>query len=241
MHDRKLPFRLSTSNPCTEDWAEMHGTSRERRCDLCDKQVHNLAQMKAREIEALVTEAKGSLCARITRRSDGSLVTLKTWAKPSFAAGAVASLALASPAVAQTSSDAPAQAILTGTILTPDGTKPASGATIALRQQDVVVVTTIADAHGHFRIAAPPGNYQIRIKQNALFGDHIRDASLHAGEQSISPVRTHIDPYEDGQQFVTMGEVVSVVSYPASYAFRHPWRYLKVLGWEGMSHPPIVR
>jgi hypothetical protein len=206
----------------------MRGTSRERHCDVCDKQVHNLERMTTVEIEALVTGAKGSLCAIITRRADGSLVRLDSRPKPSIAAGIVASasFAVTSVAVAQSvSTNQPQQAVLTGTVLTPDGSKPVNGAVITLKQQDATVVTTKSDAQGKFRIAARPGSYEIRIRQNVLFGNHVRDANLHVGEQILSAIRTHFDWHDNGQ-YATMGTVTATISYPVSYVLKHPWRYL---------------
>jgi hypothetical protein len=94
------------------------------------------------------------------------------------------------------------------------------------------MATAKSDAHGNFRVAVQPGTYKIRIKQNALFGSHIRDASLHTGEQSLSAIRTHFDWHEDGH-YSTMGELAAKISYSPNYALRHPWRYLKHLTGNG--------
>jgi hypothetical protein len=193
--------------------------------------------MTNRQIESLVTEPKGGLCAMITRRADGSLVTLGAGPKSHFGANVIASASIALSSLAAAAQSPSGhyneQAVLTGTVLVPDGSKPAEGALVELRQQEDTVASTKTDAQGKFHIAAEPGNYQIRIKQNALFGDDVHDATLHAGDQSLSPIRTHLDPYENGQQFVTMGVVVSVVKYSPSYAFRHPWQYPKYLTRKG--------
>jgi hypothetical protein len=88
----------------------MNGGSRERHCQLCDKQVHNFAAMTAREIEKLVLKSEGKLCARITRREDCSLVTLETQPRVSIAAQVAVSASLALSAIAgaaQTVSERP--------------------------------------------------------------------------------------------------------------------------------------
>lgn len=106
----KLSFKATIASPCEESWTAMQGGSRERHCQLCDKQVHNFAAMTSREIERVVREADGKLCARITRRGDGSLVTLDARPRASMAAQVVASASLAMSAAsvaAQSSSEPP--------------------------------------------------------------------------------------------------------------------------------------
>lgn len=105
-----LPFEPSIAKPCEESWTAMEGSHRERHCQLCDKQVHNFAAMTPREIEKLVLKSDGKLCARITRREDGSLVTLEAQPRVSIAAQVAvsASLALSAAAgAAQTVSERP--------------------------------------------------------------------------------------------------------------------------------------
>jgi len=53
MH-RKLPFEVTVASPCEELWGAMRGSTRERHCELCDRQVHNFAALTAKEIEKLV-------------------------------------------------------------------------------------------------------------------------------------------------------------------------------------------
>src|SRR5450631_4153461 len=72
----KLPFEVAIEKPCEESWAAMAGDARKRHCELCDKQVHDFAAMTSREIAKLVAQSDGKVCARVTRREDGSLVTL---------------------------------------------------------------------------------------------------------------------------------------------------------------------
>jgi carboxypeptidase family protein len=67
--------RLRIPNPCPADWAQMIGDQQVRYCTECDKYVYNLSNMTRREAEALVSAARGKLCARITRRADGTTVT----------------------------------------------------------------------------------------------------------------------------------------------------------------------
>jgi hypothetical protein len=232
-----LPFKATIERPCRELWAAMAGGARERHCELCHKQVHNFAAMTSREIDRLVREADGKLCARIWRRGSGSLVTLDARSRASVAAQIVASTSLAigaAGALARSSVEQakPAKAVLTGTVLKPDGSGPVEGAVISLRASNSVVATARSNQSGSFRIAAAPATYDVVIRQNVLFGTQLFSATLHDGDQSLERVKTHFycvhdgSPYENG---VTMGILVSKVSYTFGGAVRHPWSYLKHL------------
>jgi hypothetical protein len=212
----------------------MHGTSRERHCEVCEKQVHNFAAMTAAEIERVVREKQGSFCARIVHRADGSFVILDGRSQPSAAAGVVlaASIAFGATVAAQSAPEPSraAKAQLSGTVLVPDGSGPAVGAQISVVADQKIIAETKADAHGNFEISAEPGRYDINIRQSPLFGKMIAGANLHAGEQSLQPIRTQFGMRGgSGSDFVTMGTVEAIVRYPISYLFKHPVRYLKNL------------
>lgn len=53
----------------------MHGDDRSRFCRQCNLHVYNFAQMSQREIEQLLAEKEGRVCARIYQRSDGTVLT----------------------------------------------------------------------------------------------------------------------------------------------------------------------
>jgi hypothetical protein len=56
----------------------MTGDEKKRFCAECDKFVYDFAQMTRQQIEAIVSINRGRMCARITRKPDGSLLTLET-------------------------------------------------------------------------------------------------------------------------------------------------------------------
>jgi len=66
---------IQTPSPCSVGWDSMTGNDRERFCTQCNHTVHNLSTMTRREAERLFANANGSVCARYTRRADGSVVT----------------------------------------------------------------------------------------------------------------------------------------------------------------------
>jgi hypothetical protein len=210
----------------------MDGTLRERHCERCDKLVYNFAAMTSREIEHLVREKDGHLCARVDRRADGSVVSLDGQSQPSMAAGMVlaASLAFGASAGAQSISEAgrSGKAQLTGTVLVADGSEPAVGTSVLLVSDKETVAQTTADAQGHFLLIADPGRYDIVIWQHVLFRSRIPGADLHAGEQSLQPIR--VPRFEQPTEYMTtLGEIAVTYKYPISYLFKHPIRYLKHL------------
>ncbi len=69
--------QLQIVSPCKTDWDRMSGDEKKRFCSECDKFVYDFSQMTRRQVEAIVSIHQGRLCARITRRPDGSLLTLE--------------------------------------------------------------------------------------------------------------------------------------------------------------------
>jgi len=74
---RKLD-QLQVVSPCSTGWDRMSGDEKKRFCSECNKFVYDFSQMTRRQVEAIVSIHRGRMCARITRRPDGSLLTLET-------------------------------------------------------------------------------------------------------------------------------------------------------------------
>jgi hypothetical protein len=234
MRRNRLRLKVLSSAPCPQPWDAMQGNHRERHCASCDKRVHNFAAMTAREVEELVCKQEGRLCARVTYRHDGSIRTIDGPSQPSVASSMVlaVSLALATPAAAESRSETPtaAKATLTGTVLLQDGSGPLVDGLVVLRSDQQAVAVAHTDAHGNFAISAQPGHYDISIGRNILFGFHIRAADLHEGEQSLQPLRVSFQRDSDYDvETVTGGQVIATYIYPTSYLFKHPVRYMKHL------------
>jgi len=70
--------QLQVVSPCSTDWDRMSGDEKKRFCAECDKFVYDFSQMTRQQVEAIVSIHQGRMCARITRRPDGSLLTLET-------------------------------------------------------------------------------------------------------------------------------------------------------------------
>jgi hypothetical protein len=61
---------LTIPKPCGESWDTMRGGAKERFCDSCQHEVHDLSAMTRREAEALLASDNGSLCVRYTMRNE---------------------------------------------------------------------------------------------------------------------------------------------------------------------------
>ena len=66
---------INVENPCHESWEKMTGDSRQRFCELCNKQVHNLSEMTSAQAEELLANSQSRLCVRYYRNADGSVMT----------------------------------------------------------------------------------------------------------------------------------------------------------------------
>ncbi len=66
---------IRVATPCRADWDKMTGDDKSRFCQSCQKNVYNVAMMSRDEALALIAEKEGSLCVRLSRRADGTLIT----------------------------------------------------------------------------------------------------------------------------------------------------------------------
>jgi hypothetical protein len=67
--------RIEIASPCSASWEAMEGDERSRFCGDCKLMVHNLSAMSRAEGEGLLAGAKGRVCTRFFRRSDGTVIT----------------------------------------------------------------------------------------------------------------------------------------------------------------------
>jgi len=143
-----------------------------------------------------------------------------------MAAGVVLAASMACGAAAAQTETAPREAVLSGTVLLPDGEAPAAGATVALVSTNGPLVQVKADSKGEFQVAVEPGQYDIVIWQSLLYRTGIRAADLHAGQQILQPISL---PSRDEEHSVTSTVGGITVQYPVSYFFKHPIRYIRNL------------
>ncbi len=148
----------------------MEGDERMRHCAVCDLNVYNFAEMTDEDVRELLARSEGRVCARLYRRTDGTVLTrdcptglrgLRRRASRVAAAAVAALLSLPAFALGDATfknakvkltteqATAPQAAAFTGVVLMADG--PLPGATVILRSETTGrTVTKITDANGVF-------------------------------------------------------------------------------------------
>jgi hypothetical protein len=74
---RRLPLLESVrvASPCSASWDDMVGDERVRFCGSCQKNVYNLSAMARDDAERLIAANESSICVRLYRRADGTVLT----------------------------------------------------------------------------------------------------------------------------------------------------------------------
>ena len=235
MKPTHFSFKLEIPTPCHQSWQTMSGDSNQRHCNSCNKQVHNLASLTPLQIEELIHESDGHLCARITRNPNNEIVTAPQRSSPVIRAALfVTALATGSPALAQ--APGAAHALVTGKLLDPQTAVPSAGAQVIFIQDAHPILETQTDAMGNFHADLLPGIYDIVLRKNVLFGQRVTAVQLHAGEQSFAPMQATFNfgrlglVNEVEAKTTTVGEVVSVITGMSfRYAVRHPLSYVSMM------------
>jgi len=73
----ELPLlkQVRVASPCKERWDEMSGDEHVRFCGRCEKNVYDLSSLSSEQAESLLRERGESMCVRLFRRSDGTVLT----------------------------------------------------------------------------------------------------------------------------------------------------------------------
>jgi hypothetical protein len=240
MPRRRLNLKVLNSAPCKQPWSGMQGNERERHCAACDKQVYNFSAMSQRQIEKLIREKNGHLCARRVYRADGSLKTIDAAPSSPIAAGIVLAGSLVLPlslaAQSATTGEGPS-ARLSGQILKSDSSGPMPDAYVALLANHRIVASAHTNVNGDFEIVAPPGTYDVAFGSTSSDTVRILSYQLQPGQQKLDalpilPQQTSTVTVEaDMADYALMGAMSSVIGRPHFfwYFFRHPIRYARNL------------
>jgi hypothetical protein len=196
--------------------------------------------MTRRQIERAITDNEGQLCARITKRADGSLVTVQELSGPGFAsraAGLLLGASLSTAAAHAQSTSVTGKAIVSGTFKAQDGSALPAQGYVVFASNGKSVLETKTDHDGSWKAEIVPGTYDVIFKTGPMYGKRVNVVELHEGEQQFTEVRGHFawghlglsDTAND--TFTTMGTMAATIGYryPVSYLFKHPLRYLKNL------------
>jgi len=67
--------RIQIASPCSANWDRMDGDDRVRHCPECNLDVYNFSAMTGAEIDRIVSDQRGRVCARFYQRADGTMLT----------------------------------------------------------------------------------------------------------------------------------------------------------------------
>jgi hypothetical protein len=176
-----MKHEIRIASPCSADWNRMFGDERVRYCPDCQLNVYNFLEMSDSDIEKIVADRDGRLCARFYQRSDGTMLSRNcpvgiraaVQRVSSFASAALAAVLSVTPAFAGVRIAThdptllqiqPAQTGLSLEVV------DVTGAVISKAQVSVVNENTKVhfdgktDARGRLRLAdLPSGTYEISV------------------------------------------------------------------------------
>jgi hypothetical protein len=211
---------LRIATPCPASWERMAGDKRVRHCTECSLNVYNFAEMTRDEVRALLARSEGRVCARLYRRSDGTMLTrdcptglreLRRRASR-VAAAAVAAL-LSLPAFAFGGSKkagvrthgskvkltieqatTPQPAAFTGVVVLDDG--PLPGVTVALRDEATGrELTVVTDNEGVFKFTSlSDGIYRAELALSGFKRASIEHLELKSDAVTYARVSMRFDP-----------------------------------------------
>jgi len=179
----------------------MSGDEKKRFCSECDKFVYDFSRMTPRQVEAIVSIHGGRMCARITRRPDGSLVTLEAppvhptvarRASPVINATLAAILGLGVPAnalnidisaaqlIVRSDADGKSErtpfgggdAVVGGTVVDPNGAV-IPNAVVKLISDAGAEIETKTSSEGEFSFAKVPFGAYIMLVEAQRFYTHV--------------------------------------------------------------------
>lgn len=212
--------QLNVAKPCSASWEEMTGNHQKRFCAECSKHVFDFSQMTRQQIEAVTAVHQGNLCARITRREDGSMVMAepalplypsRRLNSPVLNAAVATMLSLSVPIAAQPitiqqgrvaaqsrdkqkdkdKSEAGGVSSVSGTVADPAGAM-VSNATVRLVAPNAEPLTTRSSEEGAFQFTGvAPGVYTLITEAPGFRTSLLSDVQLIAAMET--PVTVNLD------------------------------------------------
>jgi hypothetical protein len=195
--------QIKIASPCSADWEQMEGNDRVRFCGECKKNVFNLSAMTRRDADALLRETNGSLCTRLYRRADGTVLTgdcpealrVKI-ARVRRRIGWAVSTALGF-ATAWGQEKPPA---LSGVV---DDSKLAPAANVEVTAFNVGSqkrVTVMTDKEGKFDFGTlEEGTYSVIAKLGQVYGAYMSNVAVDRSEHRVHLVLERVDQGSVGQ------------------------------------------
>src|SRR5204863_422929 len=176
-----MPPELRIASPCSADWNLMKGDDRVRHCPECQLNVYNFSAMTKSEVDDLVRNRQGRLCARIYQRRDGKVLTQDCPVgfrarikKISRIAGAALTAAMSlMPAFAQTNPSEPRKVAQTKPgksaikihVIDPTGEVVSQANVSAVNQTTQEKFTGTTDANGNILLPhLPSASYAVSVE-----------------------------------------------------------------------------
>lgn len=176
-----MKHEIRIASPCSADWTRMVGDERVRYCPECKLNVYNFSEMSDSDIEKIVANRDGRLCARFYQRSDGTMLSrncpvgIRAVVRrvSSFASAALAAVLSVHPAFAGAhiaTQDPtllqiqPAQTGLSLEVVDVTGAVISKAQVSVVNEKTKVQVDGKTDVRGRLRLAdLPPGTYEISV------------------------------------------------------------------------------
>lgn len=190
--------RLRIATPCPISWEQMKGDNRVRFCGHCQLNVYNISELSRIEAEALIASTEGRICARLYRRTDGTILTkdcpvglralrMRVSKRAAAVFAAIASISAAAFGQQSAAKDGktactpqtritrtigsadPAAKVLSGTVVDLNGAA-IPGATVTVTNAETKEIRTVsATDAGRFEFASlAAGNYSITIEASSF-------------------------------------------------------------------------
>jgi hypothetical protein len=169
------------ASPCSADWDRMVGNERIRHCPQCKLDVYNFSALTRAEVEGIVLQHEGRLCARYYQRSDGTMMTRNCPERFRvvmqrvfrFASAALAAVMSTGPVMATstfTKHDPtllqiqPAQTVLALQVVDVMGAVVSNAAVAIVNEKTGTRIDAKTDDSGQLRLAdLPLGTYEITV------------------------------------------------------------------------------
>jgi hypothetical protein len=201
----------------------MTGDERVRFCDLCHLNVYDISQFTRNEAASLIANTEGRICARLYRRTDGTIITgdcpvglraLRQHTAKAAAAIFATLMSLCSTAFGQDPSakekspnkqtititkkawdSSSEDGVLSGTIADPGGALIPGAKITVTERQGKTSISTESNLDGQFRLSGlAPAVYDLVIESRGFSKLNVNDVVLGAKQAVDLELLLQVDP-----------------------------------------------
>ncbi len=220
---------VRVSSACSSSWDAMSGTAQKKFCSGCNKHVYDFSQLSRKEADAIMEASHGNLCARISRTTDGEILTKEPLSilpvriqtrRTSPVANALLATVLGMTPVATSIVSTPVSAAtyssktskqysdvesgtasISGAVTDPQ-TAMIQGATVILSQDSSEIQMTKTNDRGTYSIQnLSAGIFTLTINYSGFKTTVVQEIQITEGEQKIQNVQMQNGAVE----YVTVG------------------------------------